>query len=421
MKTIILLFLCLFFLDQQAKAQTWQSLPSQTQSHLFDVVFINPQVGYVTVNDGTYLKTDNAGITWSVHTTSFGTAMTDMKFFGQIGFASGLYGRVFKTTNEGLTWTMNSPTGLMLRSIDFINANTGVVVGDQNAIFKTTNGGGSWIPITTATGVNLTGIKFVDETRGFISGVGSTNLLLTTDAGATWLDRKIRGGQIMSCGIDFLGLKGYVGGYEEAPGLNYNPLIFSSTNGGETWSEYKSTAYGQVYAIAVSPSDPDKACAVGQYINDPVYGNAGLIMRTIDGGQTWTEEAWGSNQKFRAVTATDNAFYVVGNDGIILKSDQSVGISTINNEIPENYTLSQNYPNPFNPVTKIKFAIPQNGTVTLKVYNMSGKEIMTLVNEAMNSGTYETEFDGSNLSTGTYFYRIQAGDFVNTKKMILIK
>lgn len=85
------------------------------------------------------------------------------------------------------------------------------------------------------------------------------------------------------------------------------------------------------------------------------------------------------------------------------------------------FNLSQNYPNPFNPVTKINFAVPEISFVTLKVYNVLGKEIATIVNEEKPVGKYEIEFDGSNLASGVYIYKIQAGNFWNTKKFILMK
>jgi len=91
------------------------------------------------------------------------------------------------------------------------------------------------------------------------------------------------------------------------------------------------------------------------------------------------------------------------------------------NGIPQKYALYQNYPNPFNPATKISFDIPNSGLVTIKVYNILGKEITTLVNEFKNAGSYTAEFYASGLSSGTYFYRIQAGEFSQVKKMLLIK
>jgi hypothetical protein len=107
-----------------------------------------------------------------------------------------------------------------------------------------------------------------------------------------------------------------------------------------------------------------------------------------------------------------------------------VEISENYNSISDYYFLYQNYPNPFNPVTKIKFDIPKNGfpiktfgndRVMLKVYDILGKEIQTLVNEQLQPGTYEVTFDGSNLPSGVYFYKLTAGDYTETKKMLMIK
>lgn len=101
--------------------------------------------------------------------------------------------------------------------------------------------------------------------------------------------------------------------------------------------------------------------------------------------------------------------------------DGTVGVSHINNLVPDEFLLSQNYPNPFNPETKIAYSIPVKGHVSLKIYNSIGKEVASLVNRSQNSGNYEVRFDGSSLNSGVYFYKIQVNDFVQTKKMILLK
>jgi len=90
-------------------------------------------------------------------------------------------------------------------------------------------------------------------------------------------------------------------------------------------------------------------------------------------------------------------------------------------EIPNKYRLSQNFPNPFNPKTRIEFSIPKQNYVTLKIYDILGREIKTLVNELKSPGIYIADLDGSEFSSGVYFYRIEAGDFTDVKKMILIK
>ena len=94
---------------------------------------------------------------------------------------------------------------------------------------------------------------------------------------------------------------------------------------------------------------------------------------------------------------------------------------TSNGEIPSEFKLYNNYPNPFNPSTKIKFDIPNATIVNLTVYDITGKEVETLVDGNLNAGTYDVEFTAENLSSGIYFYKIESADFIDTKKMILLK
>ncbi len=89
--------------------------------------------------------------------------------------------------------------------------------------------------------------------------------------------------------------------------------------------------------------------------------------------------------------------------------------------IPEKFSLSQNYPNPFNPLTKINFSLPNAGKVTLKVYDILGRTVKELVNEFKDKGVYSVTFDGTGLASGVYFYTIEAGNFKETKKMVLVK
>lgn len=96
-------------------------------------------------------------------------------------------------------------------------------------------------------------------------------------------------------------------------------------------------------------------------------------------------------------------------------------IEPISSTVPDKYSLEQNYPNPFNPSTKIRFSIPSSGMVKMNVYDALGRKVESLVNETMNAGTYEATFNASKLSSGIYFYTIEAGNFTATKKMLLVK
>lgn len=99
----------------------------------------------------------------------------------------------------------------------------------------------------------------------------------------------------------------------------------------------------------------------------------------------------------------------------------TIGIKQIASEVPQAFTLKQNYPNPFNPSTKINFSLPKAGIVTLKVYDITGKEVANLVNQNLSVGTYEYDFNASNLTSGIYFYTLKTGNFTETKKMMLVK
>ncbi len=101
--------------------------------------------------------------------------------------------------------------------------------------------------------------------------------------------------------------------------------------------------------------------------------------------------------------------------------DKTLGVEQIHNTVPSKFSLSQNYPNPFNPTTEINYSITKSGLVTLKVFNILGQEVATLVNQIQKAGTYKVDFNATSLASGVYLYRIESNNFTQTKKMILMK
>jgi hypothetical protein len=160
----------------------------------------------------------------------------------------------------------------------------------------------------------------------------------------------------------------------------------------------------------------------------------GEIFTTNDGGKTWVRQLTDYKEGFWDVyQISPNEITVVGSGGTILRTNTNQ-ITEVNDDNPKDefrfskFELSQNYPNPFNPSTTIKYSIQKYSNVTLKVFDILGREVSTLVNKEQTQGNYEIEFDGSDLTSGIYFYRLQvypavsgAGDYVETKKMILLK
>lgn len=128
---------------------------------------------------------------------------------------------------------------------------------------------------------------------------------------------------------------------------------------------------------------------------------------------------WGGGLTQVFTNVTPNKFYKL-NEGQGL-SEVVIGISQVGTQLPDKFRLEQNYPNPFNPVTKIRFSIPEHSNVKLFVYDVTGRLVTELVNSVLNAGEYETEFNALNITSGVYFYTLRAGNFTDTKKLIVIK
>ncbi len=120
-------------------------------------------------------------------------------------------------------------------------------------------------------------------------------------------------------------------------------------------------------------------------------------------------------------SSTTGSDSVNGEVRVITIKANTVGISSTSSAIPNKYILYTNYPNPFNPITNITFDIPKSSFVLLKIYDVSGKELISLVNENLKAGSYNYQWDASNFTSGVYFYRIETNEFVQTKRMVLIK
>ncbi len=159
------------------------------------------------------------------------------------------------------------------------------------------------------------------------------------------------------------------------------------------------------------------------------YGSAydsSTALGTLSGGTVGVEY---SGEDFKAVVLSFPLFYMQRQEASQLLNyvvTQKFGLTTdvegkSDEEIPTEFLLSQNYPNPFNPSTTVQYAIPVNEKVTIKVFDILGREVTTLVNEVKSAGTYSVKFDASNLSSGIYFYTINAGSFTATKKLMLLK
>ncbi len=231
------------------------------------------------------------------------------------------------------------------------------------------------------------------------------------------------------------------GGYEDNTGVG---AVWIFTRSGTMWTQQGPKLIGtgavgiarQGWSAAISPDGNN--IIEGGYEDNTTAGAVWIFTRS---GSVWSQlgpKLIGAGAVGDAIQGSSVA---ISSGGTVIEGgpsdngsigavwvffNPSIGITPISGEVPKNFSLSQNYPNPFNPTTKIKFDIPSAGNsrdraVQLIIYDVLGREVSTLVNQQLQPGTYEVNFDASNLTSGVYFYKLIASDFTDVKKMILIK
>jgi photosystem II stability/assembly factor-like uncharacterized protein len=392
-------------------------------------------------------KSTNGGVTWtsavgsgvSVDVFAIWAVDANTAYVGDGGVAGGAGGnaKVYKTTNGGTTWTIILSTGGsagFINGIKFSKSNPQIGVAESDPPSGagtnywwqlTTNGGTSWTqingPALGSTYASAQGTVVLIDQNFF--GVGSSNgsgdkVIWTTNGGTSWNNTT----------LPLSGTQAFVSTFtmntDKMHGVASRstslPSIGVTSNGCVNFSV--STLSGlSSYCTAFWVPGTDVCYVWGQAGNPSCY-------KTTNAGSTWTTM---TSQGINGVTSMDAIYnsgtgditaYAVATDGSCLKlSENLTGIIHSGNNVPAEYSLSQNYPNPFNPTTKINFALPKASNVSLKVYDVLGHEVMTLVNEYKTAGSYTVNVDASALSSGIYFYTIKAGDFADSKKMTLIK
>ena len=198
-----------------------------------------------------------------------------------------------------------------------------------------------------------------------------------------------------------------------------------ASSGGTVYRRGTITVTGDAYGTITLPTGTfNNALRVKQLqtiVDSMVVSGFGLVTTT-----TLTTYSWFSGaNKFPLFQITNTSVVSIGGTTygkiVTLTKNQPVGISQISTEVPSEFSLKQNYPNPFNPATKISFAVPKTGIVTLAVYDNLGREVKNLVNGELSAGTYVADFDGTGLTSGVYYYRLSSGNYSDTKRMTIVK
>jgi len=383
-------------------------------NHFYDVSFLNESTGYTCGQSGSIMKTTNGGSKWNLLYAGYNGNLNDMYFFNtEVGIAVGDSGAVLKTINGGNNWTRGfTPTSDKLYSVSFINSNLGIAGSSNGRIIRTTNGGLSWNQTYFGLGESFSGVSFTSVDTVYASG--RKVLLKSTNGGINWTT--------IASGVSNTGFyrlqffnssTGFVIGWSTYSG-NTAYKLMKTTNGGLS---FDTISYG---FKNVSFSDVNNG--LGLYYNSSGIYNK--IRRTTNGGLNWTDFNLNgiSNNLHSVFALNENTGFIVGDLGAIIKTNNI--ITTINNNenyLNKSFFLQQNYPNPFNPNTVISYQLAVSSFAKLKVYDILGNEISTLVSEKQNAGSYSVEFDGSNYSSGIYYYKLEAGNFTEVRKMILLK
>ncbi len=407
---IIIFFLFAAFCFSQ---NGWQSQYSGVTSKLYDIFFLNSNTGFVVGDSSVILRTTNAGANWnriSVGTDHpFRSIYFPNQYTGYIGGGKSyvvigflIRDRVLlKTTDQGLNWYLVYTDGnYPSEDVYFLNSETGWSGG--TGLIKTTNGGLNWVNYGGA----VTKIYFKSETEGnYWGNFGSSGIFKTVNGGFNWFNA---GEFYAEGGITFTSdLNGY------ATGTNG---IIKTTDGGNNW--FSILNWDGNWRMSNYFINDNTGYTVG-YGTD--LNQTPIIQKTTNGGISWSIYHTGNVPLYSVFMVNDSNVWIAGAGGKILRNSTAVNIQSLQSETFIEFSLSQNYPNPFNPSTNLKFGIPDLGFVSLKVYDALGKVVRTLVNESRPAGYYNVEFDGSDLPSGVYFYKLERGDFIETKRMLLIK
>lgn len=429
--TCIFIFASLAVGPVLAQSQ-WVCQNSGTTTDLYGIYFLNQHRGYVVGDSGAFLSTTNGGASWSKHTLC-GCTLRAVQFIdsttGYVAGYNGSGGVILKTSDGGISWDTTKTYGRPL-SLYFMNKDTGLVVGKGRFIVRTTDGGETWQDLAHNHGVStsrfINDITFINDSTGFLAAGDCSpgfpcphqidylgQICKTTDGGSSWT--VIVQSFIPYASIHFLSSSK---GYSLA---TFGGLGFTS-DGGYTWqlSTDPTNYFNKGEIMQMDFLSPETGFAVGA--PDSTH-SAGLIVATIDGGESWTLEDSVSTGRLNNILMVDGKYgWAIGANGSILYNSDvmDVGIERPS-RLAKEFKLHQNYPNPFNPTTTITYNLSNNGMVTLDVYDVLGRKVKSLVHEVQGTGKHKVTFDAGNLSSGVYFCQLHFDGRVRTIKMAFIK
>jgi photosystem II stability/assembly factor-like uncharacterized protein len=429
MKRLFQVFIIFFMITPMTTSQ-WYVVHPLGKANLNSVCYSDDDV-FVLDNKGFLnFSTDN-GSNWFEKQIASNTSLNAIEFTDySVSYIVGNRGNIFISETNWKDWKDISVDDYFhLDDVKFISSGRGVTVGTKEVII---DGRTYFLPsmhITNSYGFEWKEIQFdfrgklnsvAYSEKGLIIAVGDTGLMLySTDFGKTWSQEYLRTdnnfNSVRLCPDNTIIIAGDRGSF------------YYSDYPGEKWKKIQLPEYYNIKSACFKEKGIIVAAGT-KYMEkeNNSFTVAALVSIDVETNK-WSEEFAKIYGKYNSVSfCNPETAIAVGDNGIITLYNSPAAFEDPYNSTNKNFDLYQNHPNPFNPLTVIIYHLPVSSDVTLKVFDIVGNEIATLVDEYKPAGRYEVEFsinsgEGRNLSSGVYIYRLKAGDFLQMRKMILLK
>lgn len=373
------------------------------------------------------LRSFDQGENWNPINSRFSTPPTALTQASDGSLHAATPLGVQRSTDYGLTWGLPLFPSRLATSVAV--SQTGVLfvgLSDSIRIFRSTDSGNNWTPLKIDPTITYGRTTFLlTEPPSYVYAATTSGVFVSSDNGSTWSTVSYKPtSQIASMKLGQDG-KLWV--------LSTYGYLFWSADRGKTWMQAGSVGFtvGTTTALAIDWAG-NLFVGTRSWVGSYGYSYGSGVFRSTDAGTTWMnfnfgigKDAWPTVQ---SLGTSAGGYLLVGlQDQGLYRSATVTAVKDSQGQIlPTTFSLEQNYPNPFNPSTQIRFSLPVDANVRITIYNLLGQQVATVLESALNAGIHEATWDGQTESgvraaTGVYFYKIEAGSFIQTKKALLIK
>jgi photosystem II stability/assembly factor-like uncharacterized protein len=423
---ILFLFVVVLFLflsGEEAFAQ-WGGISQLKYTSIKCLLTVNDSTVFLAGDHGTFLRSMDNGTTWA-NVMQNGIEVDTLLSLGKGGGyifagANGLYS-VYRSSDNGNSW---STANQGLPPIAVVNAFTWIdstlYAATNYGVFSSTDNGGHWKADTAGLELNQDPLYPIRPYGGIVGITSVRSKKLYAIKCSSW------GGVYTSSAdsIDWIpiGLETAWGNAIAAIDTNVfvgTPSgIYLYTGSGTTWLSRSNGLPNNGQSCILTTAD---TLLFAYYTG---FSNKGIYMSS-DFGQTWVQinDSVFSGNVVKTMVTTKK-YLIAGTQSGAWRLPLASVITSVNDipiHLPTDYVLSQNYPNPFNPSTTISFTLPLRSFVSLKVFDLLGRGVAIIVSEEMLAGNYSRQWNATNMPSGVYFYRLQAGSFTETKKLVLLR